>query len=325
MIPIFVGGCPRSGTTLLGAMLGAHRDVICPPEAPSIAPRALHSGGALPPAEVGRTRRAIQTDYKFRYWALEQQDLDGCVRAADTRYDQIVESYVRAFGRRHGRVDARFWVEHSPTNIMYVRRLRDAFPEARFVHLLRDGRAVAASILPLTWGPNTIIEAALQWASYVGHGLAAEQLLPASQIRRVTYEDLVTRPADVLGELCRFVGLDFDPDMTLGKGLEVPAYTRDQHALVGKPVDRKRSDRWRQALSARQIEMFEALTGDLLPTLGYDLQCAEARAPSPLEKVTMQVQERARQAWHVATLPLRRRRSLARLARETDGLSGQLK
>ena len=36
MIPVFIGGCPRSGTTLLGAMLGAHRDVICPPEAHSI-------------------------------------------------------------------------------------------------------------------------------------------------------------------------------------------------------------------------------------------------------------------------------------------------
>jgi hypothetical protein len=319
MIPVFIGGCPRSGTTLLGAMLGGHRDVICPPEAPVIAEQALRCGGVLSAGVVRQTHRAIQADYKFRYWGLDQEELDTCARAPNTRYDQVVETYVQAFGRRHSRADARFWVEHCPTNIMYVRRLRDAFPNARFIHLLRDGRAVAASILPLTWGPNTIMEAAHQWTAYIGHGLSAEYLLPDSQLRRVTYEELVARPAEVLGDLCRFLGLEFEPDMTLAKGLEVPVYTRNQHTLIGKPVDSKRSDRWREALSARQIEIFEALTGDLLANLGYELECVESRGPSFLEKVSMQVQERTRQASQALTVPLRRRRSLARFAREPRG------
>jgi hypothetical protein len=320
MIPIFVGGCPRSGTTLLGAMLGTHKNVVCPPEAPIIAVQAFGCrAGELPAGVARQVHRAIQADYKFRYWALEQEELDACSTAASTCYDQVVETYIRAFGRRHNRADARFWVEHSPTNIMYAHRLHDAFPDARFIHLLRDGRAVAASILPLTWGPNTIMEAAHQWAGYIGHGLSAEQFLPESQIRRVTYEDLVTRPGDVLSDLCSFLGLNFDPEMTLAKGLEVPVYTRDQHALVGKRVDRTRSDRWRAVLSARQIEIFEALTGDLLPNLSYELACVESRGPTFLEKMTMQFQERIRQASHALTVPLRRRRALTRWARELRG------
>jgi len=324
MIPVFVGGCPRSGTTLLGAMLGTHRDVICPPEAPFIAGLALRFGGALGAESVRQAHRAIADDFKFRFWALDQTELDACAAAASTRYDAIVESYVRAFGRRHGRADGRFWVDHCPTNIMYVRRLRDAFPEARFIHLVRDGRAVAASILPLDWGPNSIIGAAQLWTAHVAHGLSAEQVVPEDRRRRVRYEDLVSRPADVLEDLCGFLGLDFDPEMLQAKGLEVPAYTRNQHALVGRPADSKRRDRWREVLSARQVEIFEALTGDLLPNLGYELACVESRGPSALEQAVLQVQERVRQASHAFTLPLRRRRFLARLARERAALSGQV-
>jgi hypothetical protein len=325
MIPVFIGGCPRSGTTLLGAMLGAHRDVICPPEAPFIAARAVLGGSAaLSSDAVRQVHRSVQGDYKFRFWGLPDAELNACAGAQVSSYREIIETYVRAFGRRHDRADGRFWIDHCPTNIMYVRRLRDAFADARFVHLLRDGRAVAASILPLDWGPNTIIEAAQMWAGCVAHGLSAEQMLPASQIRRVLYEDLVARPADVLEDVCAFLGLDFRTEMTVPSGLKVPVYTENQHALVGKPVDSTRSDRWRRALTSRQVEIFEALTGDLLANLGYELTCVESRGPSNSEKVTMQVEQRVRQVAHALTLRFRRRHFLGRLERERSALPGQL-
>jgi hypothetical protein len=325
MIPVFIGGCPRSGTTLLGAMLGAHRDVICAPEAPFIAARAVMGGSApLASDAVRQVHRLVQGDYKFRFWDLGRTELDACARADANSYQQIIETYVLAFGRRHDRADGSFWIDHCPTNIMYVRRLRDAFPNARFIHLLRDGRAVAASILPLDWGPNTIIEAAQLWAGCVAHGLSAENILPSSQIRRVVYEDLVARPADVLEDICGFLGLDFRSEMTIPSGLKVPVYTENQHSLVGKPVDATRSDRWRRALTSRQVEIFEALTGDLLANLGYQLTFVESRGPSNLEKVAMQVQERVRQASHALTLRVRRRHFLARLERERSALPGQL-
>ena len=317
MSQIFIGGSPRSGTTLLGAMLGAHPNVLCPPEAPFIAKLALsHGSHPLAQEAVREIHRSIQSDYKFRFWGLEHTELDACARAATATYEEIIETYASAFGRRHDRVAARFWVDHCPTSIMYFRRLHLAFPQAKFIHLIRDGRAVAASILPLDWGPNTIVESAQQWTIAIAHGLCAERILPDARIRRVTYEDLVVRPAEVLEDLCGFLGLDFRPEMTIPTGLKVPVYTENQHKLVGSPVDTTRRERWRHALTPRQIEIFEALTGDLLPNLGYQLTCVELRGPSTVEKVSMQLRERIRQAWHASTLPVRRRRFLVRLTRE---------
>ena len=98
-----------------------------------------------------------------------------------------------------------------------------------FLHIVRDGRAVAASWIPLTWGPNTVVGAARQWMMHMAGGLAAEQSLPSAQVRSVRYETLVSEPDAVMGERCARLDLPFRAAMTEGKGFQVPAYTRNQH------------------------------------------------------------------------------------------------
>jgi hypothetical protein len=308
--PIFVGGSPRSGTTLLGSMLGVHDRVICLPETPFIGRSAR---GDRPAEEV---HRALRVDFKFAFWNLGAADLDACAGTTATGYREIIESYVARFARRN-RPDAALWLDHSPTNLMFSARLHAAFPEAKFIHIVRDGRAVCASWIPLDWGPNTVVSAAQTWAMHVGHGLAAEATLPPASIRRVTFERLLTEPETLLRELCPWLGLAYQPAMATGSGLEVPIYTRNQHTLIGRPVDARRIDDWRGRLSARDIELFEYATGDLLVNLGYPLVgsgfCA---APRNLEKLRMEVTERGRQLAHLATRPLRLRRFLTSLRRE---------
>jgi hypothetical protein len=316
--PIFVGGSPRSGTTLLGSMLGAHDRVVCLPESPVI--------GRL--ANVDRCRRAdrttaqdvhraIQADFQFAFWKLSPEDVNACAQMAATSYRELIDAYAACFARRNGRSAATHWIDHSPTNLMYSARLHAQFPEAKFIHLVRDGRAVCASWMPLNWGPNTIIPAAHTWAMHVGYGLAAEAALPAAVVRRVTYEELVTEPKKVLRRLCQWIDLPYQANLVTGSGLEVPVYTRNQHTLIGRPVDSKRIADWRTKLSARDIELFEYATGDLLVHLGYELEgpghCAE---PSNFEKLWMELIERTRQLAHLATRPIRLRRFLRSLKRE---------
>ena len=189
VIPIFVGGSPRSGTTLLGAMLGAHSRVVCLPEAPFIGPLALALRGRQGDQKAAEeVHRAFRADFKFAFWKLGPEDLNACAELIGTSYRELVEAYVARFAHRNGRADATHWVDHSPNTVMYSGRLFAEFPEAKFIHLIRDGRAVCASWMPLDWGPNTIIPAARTWAMHVGYGLAAETALPPANIRRVTYE-----------------------------------------------------------------------------------------------------------------------------------------
>lgn len=177
----------------------------------------------------------------------------------------IVEQYAAVVGRAPWRV----WVDHTPNNIRHICDLLELCPDAKFIHLVRDGRAIAASVLPLDWGPNDVLSAGKWWVDQVGHGCAAELRFP-DRVVRVRYEDLVSDPEMTLGRICEFVGLRFSRRMVDANALPIPAYTKNQHLLVGSALDSRRISAWRARLSNREVELFEHHAGDMLKILGYD-------------------------------------------------------
>ena len=146
-----------------------------------------------------------------------------------------------------------------------------AFPEAKIIHIIRDGRAVAASVRSLDWGPNTIIGAGHYWIEHVSYGLAAERRF-AKQIIQVRYEDLVSDPEDELKRLCAWLSLEFVETMIRGEGFSKPSYySYRAHHLIGKSPDASRAKAWQSELKPREIEEFESVTGEFLKYLGYEL------------------------------------------------------
>lgn len=277
---ILVGGCSRSGTTMLGAMLGAAEGVVTVPEAEFkwTVPQALQADPTALP--VQRTLEALRTDWKFRLWDL---DLPAAAAGTQVGLAALMRYLTGCYTTTRDLQAACHYVDHTPGNIRFVPTLARVIPDARFVHIIRDGRAVAASVLPLDWGPSGVLEAARYWASQIGMGLAAEQHLPADRILRVRYEDLVGDPAGQLRRLCAFLGLTFHAGMVTPRSYDVGDYTRQQHRLVGAPADPSRIDAWRQRLSRSQVEMFEHITSDLLVGLGYDAEFGiRARRPTKL-------------------------------------------
>jgi hypothetical protein len=206
---------------------------------------------------------------------------------------------AQAFARKHGRPDARFWVDHTPANIMHARTVLELFPESSLIHLVRDPRAVAASVLPLDWGPASAREAAGWWLTRVAAGLAAESAYPG-RVHRVHYEDVVGDPGPALERLVTALALPPD-DGSADRGPQVPTYTRAQHRLVSQPPDAERISAWRSALSPRQIETIEAEVGDTLALLGYEpLSAAVPARPRVTAGETLQA------GWRRGTMRMRR-------------------
>jgi hypothetical protein len=184
------------------------------------------------------------------------------------------------------------WVDHTPENINYAALLLELFPRSKIVHIIRDGRAVANSILPLDWGPNTIVKAAPWWKAVVREGLALEALLPGEQVLRVRYEDLVNEPEATVRGLCAGLELLYEPGMLRADGFRPPGYTASQHKMIGKRPDPSRATRWRTMLSPRQVEIFEAEAADLLVQTGYPLVYgARAQPPTFWERRAAGVKE----------------------------------
>lgn len=266
MRPVFIGGCSRSGTTLLGAMLGVGPDLLTVPEAEfkwEMLRAGLLADGAFSLSEV---RRYLSEDPRFALWDVELAE------KPDDRvpYPALLRELAAAYGRQAGKPEARVWFDHTPGNIRFGRSLHESFPEARFLHLVRDGRAVAASVIPLDWGPNTAREAAHHWATQVCAGLALQAWLGEEQVHLVHYEDLVREPQQTLRSVCDFLGIPYSEDMITVRDYRVQKWTAQQHALVAGAPDPARLTAWRSALTPAQIRDFERTTGELLDYLGYD-------------------------------------------------------
>lgn len=284
---IFIGGCGRSGTTLLGAMLGAHSNCICPPESHfkvSVLRNCMGEDGRV---NLDEALRLIRMHWRFKLWNLELDPR----QAPESAYVDLLTWLVEAYAADRG-LSGGIWVDHTPENINYAPILLELFPHAKIVHIVRDGRAVANSILPLDWGPNTVIKAAPWWSGTVREGLALEKSLPREQIVRVKYEDLVYAPEETMRRVCDELALSYEPSMLQANGFQPPGYTERQHQLIGKRPDPERATRWRTTLTDRQVEIFESLAGDLLAQVGYVLiYGAQATPPTLWERATAGVKE----------------------------------
>ena len=280
MRPIFIGGCDRSGTTLLGSLLGRHPECVTVPESHF---KTDHLMQIDPKDETYDLVQRIKEDARFRLWSINL-DVTAIAELADLSYSALIERFACLFGENHGKPACELWVDHTPNNIRYATNLLELFPKSKMIHIVRDGRAVAASIMPLIWGPNVMTTAARWWFENVAQGLAAESYW-SSRIQRVHYEDLIQAPNETLKLLCEFAGIEFHINMVEKVDLDIPCYAVGQHDLVGQRPDASRINAWEQKLSPRQIEIFEGMTGEFLGNLGYELKYGlRARVPSWTER-----------------------------------------
>ena len=243
--PVFIIGCPRSGTTFVGELFGSHPAVAYWNEPPAImayCPRVFL--GAVPETEAARFYRTA-----YRRW-LRRRSLRG----------------VRRF------------VEKCPRHVFVVPFLARIFPGARFVHVVRDGRAVASSLVRTGWlgGESTsgdgtrarywvpadrrhtfettsdVGRASMAWDLYVRAGLLGRHLGP-ERYTEIRYEDLLSDTVSATTRLLAFVGLPMDEAV--------------QRFLDG--VRRERTAAWRTELGEGSRREVETMAAELLAGLGY--------------------------------------------------------
>jgi Sulfotransferase family len=278
MKPIFVGGCGRSGTTLLAALLAGHSRAVAPPEAQFFLDgiAASRVEGKDDPAAFAAF---VRDSWRFRLWDLPAS-LPGELAASHARPAAIMADLAAAFAERNGEGGADRWIDHTPINVGYAPTLFAEFEAAPMLHIVRDPRAVVASVLPLDWGPASARAGARWWLSIVAMGLAAEAAFPGRVIR-VSYESLVRDPQGTLESLCPALGLAFEPGMAASGQTRLPAYTQAQHALVGQAPDPSRIDAWRGKLSGREVATIEAEVRGVPAMLGYKLDRPAPAAGGP--------------------------------------------
>jgi len=265
--PFFIVGCGRSGTTLLREMLNAHPRLGIPPECPFLIDYLR-----APQLVADKAARLLAREPFVRDWNLgiTEEDLAGC----STVPEVIGRFHSLYLERTHGTR----WGQKTPKFVRHLPLLSRAFEDAQFIHLVRDGRAVATSYLRATWGPTNLIAAAHYWRRNVLLGLRFAKSAPGRCLV-VRYEDLVADPASEISRVLAFLDEPFDDRVVRyheHSSCVLPAVTRKQFSLLGKPITRNRAMDWKRRLSEKRIVAFESVAGPLLHRLGYERVCPQA-------------------------------------------------
>jgi Sulfotransferase family len=259
----FIVGSARSGTTLLRTMLNAHPQVAVPPESRFIV--ELYDRDEV---RVDSFFESLAAHPRFQAWELPVEavaaELPG---RTSVTYAEAVSAAYHAYARARSKER---WGDKTPRYIKHIPFLSNLYPEAPFVHLIRDGRDVALSYADVPFGPKNVAAAARLWASRVSEGLSAGRKLPPGRYLELHYEELVDSSERQTRALCDFLGLPFAAEMLEPKRAhqEVLKRAAVYNPRVTGEIARTRS--WVDQMPPSQIELFEAVAGDVLAKVGYE-------------------------------------------------------
>jgi hypothetical protein len=263
--PVFIVGSPRSGTTFLTKMINRFLDMHLSRDGGVL----LRFHGMLPhynhlatPADLERLVRDLYRDHSFQVRLLSRGlNLTApqlCSRIGSLSYAAVMEAVLGAVAESHGKSG---WGNKRPSYSLQSTEIDALFPQARFLHIIRDARDV---VLSMRHTPKLLVEknwyfAAMDWRDHVAKGRAMGAAVGPERYCEILYEDLLRSPVQIFDRILDFVGGHSDR----GPRLE----TIGQE--IGGLLKATNYGKWKTRMPPYAIRITERVAGDLLGDLGY--------------------------------------------------------
>jgi len=249
----FVCGSLRSGSTLLHVMLNHHPEIRNPGEFDFLFDQVTEKGGF---PEIHAYHEWLSSHRIFLSKSLViDKTLD---------YQSLIESFVEQLS-----------IAESTLALNVHRgfdRIPFLFPNAKYIHLIRDPRDVARSSIGMGWAGNVYygvehwLETEESWKMLQGKVLA-------EQCFELQFEDLILSPSVVLKDLCTFIGVPYSEKMF--DYADKSTYSKPDPSLVRQ---------WKKKLTIREIQYVESKAKNLMHDLGYELSAHLLISPSLIER-----------------------------------------
>jgi hypothetical protein len=268
----FIVGHARSGTTLLRAVMDSHSQLAIPWESYFVA--SLFPKYSDVDAKSFRPARFLNDLFAtpFKLWGISRAEIRSALDEGPIDgYAELIRRIFSCFAQCRGK---NRYGDKTPRYTADIGLISSLFQEAKFIHVIRDGRDVATSLQQVAWGVNNIHDAAQSWARHVGEAIAAGRRLGPERYMEVRYERLVEAPERTIKDVCRFVGLGFEEEMLnyFERAAEIiaPDPFPEFHRNLFSPITAGLRD-WRRDMAARDVAVFESVSGFLLRELDYEL------------------------------------------------------
>jgi hypothetical protein len=262
---------------MLATQIGAATGALVPPELQFIYPLLSGSIGSNDDTvEFDYVLREIEDHYSFRILGLQMEALEFArCHFADSKEKgalSFINSVIMAFASQNGlNAPPAAVIEHSPVGRRYVDLLCRHFDQVRFIGILRDPRAVYASLKRLPWGPQTAAYFCIWWKSALLETLHAKAAF-SDRVRLVSYEDFIADNEVQTQQAVEFFGLSgLQGQRGASTLLAKTTYNAKQHALVGGGIDKSRLTAWSEILTSSEVATIEYHCREQMRMLGYEL------------------------------------------------------
>ena len=264
---LFMIGAPRSGTTWLQAMLGAHPAICTTAELMLFNHYTVHWADAW--NEQVRLHRDGSLVGLPTLWS--EEEFYGFLK------EFLDRVYSRVFEQKP---EATIFLDKHPGYAQHIEHIDRLIPNAKFLHIIRDGRDVASSMMAASkgwariWAPESVEKAAASWKT---HTLAARQAKRyEGRYLEIRYEDLLASGEQVMQEVYNFLGLPMSKEQIAAtlqehhfEKMKKKRTGASQFALPDGFFRQGGKGDWQTSLNPTQRVIFHEIAGDLLCELGY--------------------------------------------------------
>jgi len=274
--PIFIVGVPRSGTTLMTTLLSAHTHIAISPETHFLdewLPRYQPWCILQRTDHLQRFWQDWSSSARFSYFGVGPEQVQQRLQAqGNVSFKALFQSLLEAYAISQGKPR---WGEKTPMHYRHLQTLLNWYPDARIIWMIRDPRAVVASLLPLPWASNSARSNAQHWLRSLQ--LFERRWQQDDRVLLVRYEDLVAIPEQTMIQVCDFIGEAYDPSMISNRSEQTsPIINRcswaENHLKQAlQPISHHGLHKWKRRLNPRQVIDIELITHSKLSAYGYQL------------------------------------------------------
>ncbi|MFZ0389627.1 MAG: sulfotransferase [Calditrichia bacterium] len=281
--PVFVLGAPRSGTSVMVKLLRKYLKVNFGTESQFIIRlhRELWRYGDLKQENNMRhLLEDISSERCFRRWKKRfgfELDVEMVFRdLTEYNYSGALQAIFQQFAAYHG---MQRWGDKTPAYLYDLDTLHQLFPDAQYIHIVRDGRDVALSAFATPFGEKNLYKSAVNWRQKISLAREFRRKLPPGRFIEIRYEDLLCEPLLVFGWLIKFLRIE-DPDKHLIGFIE----THVKEDLRSNNVYK-----WKRQGRADEMHLFDRLTADLLERYGYESRFSSPGEIHPFRKLYYEI------------------------------------
>ena len=264
--PVFIVGMNGSGTTMLADCLSNHPELYIFPRETRVLPYFLSMAASFGDLSQLPARRKLADEigridhFKIvnRHTPVVLSDRE----LIDPGISGVINSIFMHFASAAGKLR---WGEKTPMHIQHMTLLKKYFPQAKFLHIFRDGRDVAQSF-NRRWKKNPY-RTIYRWKEVVKRGRSQGKKLGVDRYMEVSYEKFTEDPERQLREICDFLNLSFHNSLCRTSGFMHSKRQMDPAIRADSIIPN--SGKWKNYFSDEQIAAMEKIAGDYLSILGY--------------------------------------------------------